>query len=292
MHENLTNQHSEYVYKNLKRWTFYFLVFEIVLFSYLIFFFPNEDFYINFFNVGQGDSIFIKTPENHQILIDTGPDNIVVERLLDSMPFFDRKLDMIILTHPDLDHIGGVLDVLKRYSVDYILLTGAPGNSPIYSKFLDEIRKLNINDKTQIIIPVAEQRFFLGEIYFDVLNPFESHLAENDVEVNDISISIQIDYKNAKTLLCGDISIKVEKEMVKKYGSKLKSLVFKANHHGSKGSNDLSFLQVVAPKTVVISSGKDNKFNHPHVEALMNFYRANVEKIYRTDENQNVLINY
>ena len=97
---------------------------------------PNHSFHLYFLDVGQGDSIFIKTPENHQILIDGGPQNKVIEELGEVMPFFDKSLDLVVLTHPHADHIDGLVEVLKRYRVDNVLVTGVNYENPTYKEFL------------------------------------------------------------------------------------------------------------------------------------------------------------
>jgi competence protein ComEC len=275
----MKKNNQNFVFSEIKRKLSFFLVFLIVVCVYLFIKFPDDKFHIHFFDIGQGDSIFIKTPENHQILIDTGPDNLVVERLLESMNFFDKSIDLLLISHADLDHIGGVLDVLKRYSVEYILINGVAGSSPVYQKFLDELEVLNQSEKTKIIFPEAGDIIKLGNVSIEVLYPFGSLLAEKGHNVNDSSIVLQVEYAGKKILLAGDISEDIEKQLIKKYGSRLRSHIFKAIHHGSKSSNSLAFLQIVSPEIVVIQAGKDNRFNHPHVEVLMNFYRVNVKEI-------------
>ncbi len=288
MQENTTSQNDVFVYQKIKNRLLYFLAFQIVLIVYLIIYFPNNNFEIRFFDVGQGDSIFIKTPENHQILIDTGPDNKVLEQLLNAMPFFDRSIDLLILTHNDLDHIGGALDILKRYEVDYIFLNGVSAGSPIYLKLISELEKLNKSAISKIIIPFAGEKYYFGDVKMEVLYPFSSLLGETGHNANDSSIVVQIEYEGKKILLAGDISEEIEKILIKKYGSRLQSYIFKANHHGSKSSNNLGFLQVVLPEIVVIQAGKENRFNHPHLEVLINFYKVNVREIFRNDIDKTV----
>ena len=89
---------------------------------------------VNFFDVGQGDSIFIETPQRHQILIDGGPDETILEKLGREMPFWDRTIDLIILTHPEHDHLAGLIEVLKRYKVENILWTGVSRTTSEYKE--------------------------------------------------------------------------------------------------------------------------------------------------------------
>ncbi|MDX9970416.1 MAG: ComEC/Rec2 family competence protein [Candidatus Gracilibacteria bacterium] len=251
---------------------------------------PNNALEIVFFDIGQGDSVFIKTPENHQILIDTGPSSMVLKRLSENMPFFDRSIDMIVLTHPDLDHIGGIVEIMKRYEVDFLLVSGVPGSSPLYHKFLDEISERIENEKTQILNAEAFSSLNFGEVRFDILYPFSSVFSEKVKDVNEYSVSLQMHYAGKKALFCGDISSETEQKLFLAYGGKLKSDLLKINHHGSKYSNSPSFIQIVAPEIAVISAGKENNFGHPHLETIMNLYKANVSKIFRTDEDGSVKI--
>jgi competence protein ComEC len=279
----LIDKNKEYIFKTQKKIAMYLAVCFIVLAIYLIKVFPNSDLEITFFDIGQGDSIFIKTPENHQILIDTGPDSMVLKRLSENMPFFDRTIDMIVLTHPDLDHIGGIVEILKRYEVKYLLVSGVAGSSPLYRKFIEIISSKIDTGETQLINAEYANRIFFGEVYFDVLFPFSSVLAEKVSDVNDYSVALQLNYAGKKALFCGDISSEIEANLISVYGSALTSDIFKVNHHGSKYSNSLNFLQMVSPEIAVISVGKDNQFGHPNIETLLNLNKANVSEIRRTD---------
>ncbi len=286
----LTNQKQVFPFRKQYTLAMYLAISLSVLWIYLMISLPSSLLEIVFFDIGQGDSIFIKTPENHQILIDTGPDSMVLKRLSENMPFFDRSIDMIVLTHPDLDHIGGIVEILKRYDVDYLLVSGAPGSSPLYLKFLDEISGRVENGKTQILNAEAFSSLNFGELRFDILYPFSSVLSEKVDDVNEFSVSLQLNYAGKRALFCGDLSSETEEKLISVYGGKLKSDLFKANHHGSKYSNSASFLQIVSPEIAVISVGKENKFGHPHNQTIMNLYRANTSKIFRTDEDGSVKI--
>ena len=102
---------------------------------------------VTFFDVGQGDAIFIETPERHQILIDGGPSSKILEKLGKEMPFYDRSIDLIILTHPDPDHLNGLVDVLKSYKVGLIGFNGAKGTNPAFSEFEKQI----LNNKIPVV---------------------------------------------------------------------------------------------------------------------------------------------
>lgn len=255
------------------------IIWMIVIFlgsAYFYFEIPDDRFWISFLNVGQGDAIFIKTPENHQILVDGGPDNFVLEQLSGVMPFFDSSLDLVVLTHPDSDHVSGLTDVLKRYEVGAVLMTGIVMKSNLYDEFLKELGDI------PVFVAEAEQDFLLGEVGLDILYPFENISGEEPSSVNNSSIVIRVDYLDTRILLTGDLEIEGEISLLER-GADIKADLYKAGHHGSRSSSSLHFVQKISPRRVVISSGKENKFGHPHPETVRTFYQSNVEEIYRTD---------
>jgi len=239
---------------------------------------PNTDFKIYFLNVGQGDSIFIKTPENHQILIDGGPKNYVLAELDKVMPFFDKSLDMVVLTHPHADHVDGLVEVLKRYDVGMILMTGVDYKSPDYEEFLKVAAAKNI----KIMIAKNDKDFKFGNVVFDLLYPSNPFLDANFKNVNNSSIVMKILYGGKKILLTGDMELE-EESLLMKTGLDLKADILKVGHHGSKTSSSKKFLNLVNPEIAIIQSGKGNSFGHPHEETLRNLKDTGVNKIYRND---------
>ena len=239
---------------------------------------PDNKFHIFFLNVGQGDSTFIKTPENHQIIVDGGPKSFVMQELADVMPFFDKTIDLVVLTHPHSDHISGLTEVLKRYKVSAVLMTGVYFEDPYYQEFLKEIREKNIT----IFIADNDTALVIGSVFLNVLSPFNSISGKSFANLNNSSIALKVIFKNEEILLMGDAEKDIEEALLTS-GVDLDSDILKAGHHGSKTSSTLNFLNAVSPKSVVVSCGKDNSFGHPPPETLRNFYRANINNIYRTD---------
>ena len=122
--------------QNLK---IYFLIFLIIINAvifYSLYYFNNDKMIVSFLDVGQGDSAFIETPEGHQIIIDGGPNSVLLQKLAEKMPFWDKSIDLVILTHPEKDHMAGLLDLLQRYKVDYFLWTGVVKNDAENKKLL------------------------------------------------------------------------------------------------------------------------------------------------------------
>lgn len=241
---------------------------------------PDDRFHIYFLDVGQGDSIFIKTPGGHQIIVDGGADSTVIERLSEVMPFWDRSIDLVVLTHPHSDHVGGLVEVLKRYKVDGVLFTGAVYEDPFYDEFLNEIDERDV----PVYIADIDMDFNFDDVFLDVIYPFEQIAGDSFENINNSSIAMRVVYKDKEILLTGDLEKELENELILSKAN-LNADILKAGHHGSKTANSLEFLEKVKPEYFVISCGLGNKFGHPHKETLDNLEQAGIEKIYRTDMN-------
>lgn len=262
----------------LKKYVLVIVAAAYIAVAYAFYQLPDDKFHIYFLNVDQGDSILIKTPSDHYILVDGGPMNFVLEELGEVLPFFKREIDFMVLTHPHSDHIEGLIEVLKRYKVDNVLITGVNVFDNEYKEFLKEIRKQNI----KIFIAESKTDFYFGDVKMDIIYPFKEIVGENFANLNNSSAGMRISYKDKNILLLGDLEAIVEKELLR---TKLSYNVdiYKASHHGSKTSSSLEFLKRLRPKTVVIQVGKNNKFKHPSPETLKTFKDVGVTKIYRND---------
>lgn len=261
-------------------WRFWLLalVAGYVIAGYLWTEIPDDKLHIWFFDIGQGDSALIKTPENHQILIDGGPGNKVLLALADALPFYDRQLDMVILTHPHEDHIAGLIEVLKRFDVQMVLLTGVNSNSGSYDEFLEEM----LEKKIDFVIADQFTDFRFGDVEFDVLYPIQQMLLEDKEELNDSSIVLRMISDKVRVLFTGDLEAVGEQELIDHHAI-LRSDILKVGHHGSKTSSTMAFLIKVKPDMAVISAGRDNKFGHPNEKILQNLRAAGVKEIWRTD---------
>lgn len=266
------------VSENVKRVLVMLLICGYLYLAFALWQLPDGRFHIWFLDIGQGDSILIKTPEDHQILVDGGPKNTVMEELPKVMPFFDRSIDMVVLTHPHADHVDGLVEVLKRYKVGTVLITGINNSGPTYSEFLKEIGEQNID----VFVAEKDLDFRFGEVFFDVIYPFDQIVLENFKNLNDASIAMKVIYGDRKIMLSGDLETVGEKELVNS-GYDLRADILKAGHHGSKTSSIFSFLKRVSPEVAVIQSGANNSYGHPNKEALDNFELAGVERVYRND---------
>lgn len=217
-----------------------------------------------FFDIGQGDAIFIETPQKHQVLIDGGPDAAILEKLGKVMPFWDRTIDLVILTHPEHDHIAGLIEVLKRYKVENILWTGIVRNTSEYSEWV----KLVQEEKANVFAAKAGEKIKSGKVLLEVLHPFENLAGQEFENSNDTSIINRLIFGRTSFLFTGDISKSVEKKLAVNAKNTIGSNILKVSHHGSKTSTAPEFLTEVVPEIAVISAGRKNPYGHPHQEVL------------------------
>ncbi|PJE74477.1 MAG: hypothetical protein COV01_00360 [Candidatus Taylorbacteria bacterium CG10_big_fil_rev_8_21_14_0_10_41_48] len=239
------------------------LFFLFVVFSYLLYL-KYEDRYLRvyFLDVGQGDAIYIRAPGGHDMLVDGGPGPIVIRRLSEVMPFYDRSIDVVLETHPDADHIGGIPSVMKRFHVGLFMEPGVESGNVID----DEIRRLRNENGIDSILARKHMNVNLGGgAFFDILYP------DKDVsylETNTASIVGQVRYGSTTVMLNGDSPQVVERTLVRQYGDTIQSDVLKAGHHGSHTSSGEGYVRAVSPNYVVISAGLDNRYGHPHREVV------------------------
>jgi len=231
---------------------------------------------ITFFDVGQGDAILIETPGRNQILIDGGPDSTILEKL-NKMPFWDRTIDLLILTHPDNDHITGLVHVLSSYKVENILWTGAVKQAAVFEKWQELIEKEN----ARILTAKAGQEITADRTLLQVLFPFDSLEGKSVKDTNNTSIVLKLDIGEISFLFAGDVYESTERELVRR-GIDLSSDILKVGHHGSKTSTSTEFIGEVLPETAVISAGSDNSYGHPHKETLDTLEKYDIT-IFRTD---------
>ncbi len=214
-----------------------------------------------FLNVGQGDSIFIESPTGTQVLVDGGPNNALMKEISSVLPWYDRKIDMLVVTNPDKDHYEGFIPFLKKYKADVVLEPGTTNKSEAYSLLENEI----INKKIPKIFARRGQIIDLGEgAYLRVIFPDRDISGLNP---NDGSLVMQLVYGETSIMLQGDSTANIEHYLVG-FDNNLKSTILKAGHHGSRTSSSEEYVKAVDPEWVVISAGKDNSYGHPHEEVL------------------------
>lgn len=222
-------------------------------------------------DVGQGDAILIQTPAYQNVLVDAGPDSVVVDQLGEKMGFFDKEIDLFVLTHPHRDHYGGILDVMKQYKVKKVLMTGVKSGDPVYSAFLDAIRQQNI----EILFNQNHQDIQISpNVYLDILYPFQGEglLGQDVHNKNNTSIVARLVRRSdgeleTLAILTGDAETEEEREILLS-GQDVASNILKLGHHGSKTATSDAFLAAVSPSTAIVSAGTDNQFEHPHPETM------------------------
>lgn len=240
---------------------------------------------VDFFDVGQGDAILIKTPDHQRILIDGGPNNAVVNKLGENLPFFDKEIDLVILTHPHADHLVGLIEVLKRYEVKKILSTGVAHPTPDYLTWLEEIKKQNVPME---IAKAGETLDFGSGIKMEIFYPVEDLAGKQVENLNNTSIVGKLIFGRTSFLFTGDAEMEVWDELISR-GIDLKADVLKVAHHGSKNATSKNFLEKVQPKFAIISVGENNLFGHPS-RIILNYLENIGAQILRTDEQGDVKI--
>lgn len=251
----------------------------------IYFYQPDKKLNIYFFDVGQGDASLIQKGD-WQILIDGGPDDLVVERVSTVMPIDDRKIDEIIITHPHADHIFGLNEIIKRYEIGKIVLTNVKYDSETYSNLLTLINERGIKTTTPNIGEV-EYVFDQGKISYlwpgKEISKFENNL-------NNTSIVFRFDYGSFNCIFSGDAEVESWSEILKINKKYLENIVaIKIPHHGSRTGLTEDMTDILAPDNAIISLGLNNKFEFPHKEILDRLAKTKT-RVFRTDENKTVNI--
>lgn len=222
---------------------------------------------INFLDVGQGDAIFVETMDKKQMLIDGGPDLSVLEKLGRIIPFYDRYIDLILLTHPEQDHLNGLIEVIKRYEIGAIITTGIVRDTNQYEEWMKIIKEKNIPIYIAHAGGVIDFNSPAGELKLNILYPFENLNNKKLSDSNNYSIVSKLNYKDFDLLLTGDIEKSVENKLIKAKID-LSADILKIAHHGSKTSSSENFLKAVNALMAIIEVGKDNRYGHPHQEVM------------------------
>ena len=233
---------------------------------------PDGKLHIYTLDVGQGDSILIVSPSGKQVLIDGGPDLSSLERIGEYMPFFDRTIELLVLTHPDTDHIASFPDVLSRYKVERVLMSGIQHKSSLYSEFLDLLQKQNI----PVILADSSQNMMIGDgLIFEVLWPSIQDVFANIQDPNGTSVVLMAHYGLDRILLTGDIE-KEQEAVILASGIDLRADVIKVPHHGSRTSSSTGWLAAVRPEMALVSVGEENTFGHPHPDVMERYAQLDI----------------
>ncbi len=232
-----------------------------------------------FFNIGQGDSEFIETVNGKTILIDGGPaDKAVLRELGKTLPFWQRRIDLIVVTHPHDDHFGGLSAVLERYTVGAIMISDIQSTGAAYDEFLKKITEKNIS-----IIRPTKTNIELDGLVLHILAPTKSLAQQKISNANNSSIVIRLSYKAMDILYTGDAEEAEEKELLQTVAADLPSELLKLGHHGSDTSSSDAFLAMVKPQLAIASAGVNNSYGHPSPRILRRLERLGIT-VFRTDQ--------
>lgn len=252
------------------------LVIGLAFFIFTIFTFDNK-LHVWFCDVGQGDAIFIRTPQRHDVLVDGGPDNRVLGCLSRAMPFWDRTIELMVLTHPQADHLTGLVEVLRRYRVQKILTTNAGADTAIFRSWKNELEQEHAQG-AGIYFPQKDQVIGLGAVKMAVGWPDDGNSFDHFAgDLNETAIVTKLIYGDFCLWLTSDVPYHIlERAITGSCG------VLKVAHHGSKTGTSPTLLDMTRPQLAVILVGAKNSYGHPAGEILQLLADKQI-KILRTD---------
>jgi competence protein ComEC len=218
------------------------------------------------FDVGQGDGLLVSAGGT-QILVDGGPDGSILSHLGSAMPFFDRDLDLLVLSHPHMDHLQSFPELLRRYHVRTVLMTGVDYANPRYEEFLT----LLAGERTRLFVADPEEDLTVGPFDIDVLWPPPRSFGAPMKNVNDDSVALRVTAPGGKTILfTGDMEEGEEKEILRA-GIDVRADILKVAHHGSRTSSSTGFLLAVKPSLAIASVAKDNSYGLPDEDVIARY---------------------
>jgi competence protein ComEC len=265
-------------YKKISTLTFFFII-STSLFYFVSQIDKQNNIEIIFLDVDQGDSSLIKTASNQKILIDTGASYVTTQKLQKYLPLFSKSLDAVILTHPDLDHVGGTQEILDTNIVKNLIISTENEYLDYKKKEIKEsdLEVLKVNNSNNILLN--------NDINLEILSPDKGQ--EGDSNQN--SIVNRLVYGNFEFIFMADADTEVERKLVAKgyFENKNTKKVLKVGHHGSDTSSSEIFLKKLKPEYCIISVGKDNKYGHPKKEVIDRLEKY-CKNIYRTDKNSDI----
>jgi len=229
---------------------------------------------ISFLNIGQGDSSLIVSKRGESILIDCGPNSKVIDQIESKLGYWNKKIDLLIITHGDKDHYGGCRDIIERFEVSKVMINGVfDSKNKSYTALLEFIKTQNIQ-----ILPSLTNTYITiqDNIELQLLNPQTNLWGQEIRDDNPESIVILVRSTNNTILLTGDANEVTEGKILSQY-PQLDVDILKAGHHGSKTSTSDKLLDTITPKQVIISAGANNSYNHPHPDIINKLKTRNIQ---------------
>lgn len=239
---------------------------------------PDGKLHLKVYDVGQGDSIFIRTAAGYKILVDGGPDNKVIDHLSKDLAPWDRKIDYVILTHPQSDHMYGLIEVVKRYQIGTLIYSGVENTTKDYQNWKKVVEEKRIE---KIIAVQGDKLVFPDKTEISFLWPEERNPIVKDL--NQAAVVFTLNFGSFSSLLTGDAD-----SVVQPYTSTTSHVeVLKVPHHGSKTALKEDFIKALSPTISIVSSGANNSYGHPN-PILLKMLENVRTKVYRTDQNGSV----
>jgi len=230
---------------------------------------------VSFLDVGQGDSIYIKAFDKIDMLIDGGKNgDLLLQNLSATMDSFDNKIDVLVITHPDEDHSGGLVSVVREYDIGAIFISGNISDNQNYNQIL----KIAETEKIPTFKAETGTNIYLDKdkkVVFEILSPSGN---VSFIESNNTSISGRLVYGESEFMLTGDAYVEVEEKIIKE-NKNINADVLKLGHHGSKTSSSLNFLKAVDPEIVVVSASANNSYGHPHKDVMDRVEALNIKSL-------------
>ncbi|OGV91980.1 hypothetical protein A3A66_04630 [Microgenomates group bacterium RIFCSPLOWO2_01_FULL_46_13] len=266
---------------------------------------PDSKLHIIACDVGQGDATLI-TRGFTQVLVDAGPGNKVIDCLSDNLPFWDRTLELTVMTHPQADHVEGFIDVIDHYQVKQLLANNVSSSA----NFFNQLQAAVIAASIPVYAPISGDQIKVGQLSFQVLWPSarmgDKRVWEKETQSvaekldnsnkpdqpqvlgaypndpNELSLVLKLSFVDTDLLLTGDIGTREEQALID--SNLLTDIdILKVAHHGSKSSSSLDFLRVVKPEIALISAGRNNRYGHPASDTLIRLETVGSE-VLRTDQ--------
>ncbi|MEK7500897.1 MAG: MBL fold metallo-hydrolase [Patescibacteria group bacterium] len=260
------------------------LLFAVVLIFYAVWQKDNQPTQVVFLDVGQGDAMLASLPGDVQILVDAGPSGELASKLSRYLPFYDRDIELAVLTHPHADHLRGFLEIFKNYNVKNFIFSGASYSSRVYADFMEALKKEGGN---VYLARTGDIISYEGRPILKILSPDKTALGQDFKKIHEANIVSQLELGNKKFLLMGDAEEGLESALIARIASDATNAiadvdVLKVGHHGSKTSTSQKLLQAVKPEEAVIQVGR-NSYGHP-TPAVLGRLKQIGAKIFRTDQ--------